>query len=144
MHNLMVCSKCVIISDAAHRANDAVNEKLAHNGWDIRNCWMAFRLADGTGDGTLYDTKRDAIRHCGNNEKYYFFYCFRNAPGGSNPRDMQIWINMHRHAYDNGGHLTDPDAPDGGGDRIMSTQHYDRINGRERAPRPTLIPGIEY
>jgi hypothetical protein len=140
-HGNKICSRCVVVTDAARRASDTINGMVVfHGSWDLRNSWMAFRLADGTSDGNLYDTKADAIRHV-SNYKYYFFFCFRNSPGGSNPRDMQLWIDMHRHAYDHGGNLTDPDAKDGGPDMIVDTKFYDSKNNRSR---PTLIPGINY
>lgn len=140
-HGNKVCSQCVVITDAARRASDAVNSMISYHGsWDIRNSWMAFRLEDGTGDGNLYDSKKDAVRHV-SNYQYYFFFCFRNSLAGSNPRDMQIWLEMHRHAYENGGNLTDPDDNDGGPDMIVPTAYHDYRTGQSRQ---TLIPGIEY
>ena len=144
VHKLKICSRCVVVTDAARRASDAVNAILTyHGGWSIRNCWMAFRLEDGTGDGNLYDTKKDAVRHV-SNYKYWFFVCFRNTLGGSNPRDMQLWIDMHRHAYEHGGNLTDPDDNHGGPDMIVDTKFYDGKNNRSRPSYPTLIPGVEF
>jgi hypothetical protein len=141
-HNLKICSQCVIITDAARRMADIINERVAFtNSWEARNCWLAFRLDDGSSDKVLYDSKIDAIRHC-SDEKYFAFWCFRNAPGGINARDAQIYLDLHRHAYDNGGHLADPDAKAGGPDIMVSTASYDHIRGR--APRSTLIPGVDY
>lgn len=137
-HGLKVCSKCTIISDAARRMSDHINSRLTFSDpWEIRHCWMAFRLENGDTDGNLYDTKPDAIRHV-SDYKYWAFFCFRNAMKGVNPFDCQVFLDLHRHAYVNGGQLTDPDAkhPDnprlltGGQDFIVSTKGYDIITGR--------------
>lgn len=101
---------------------------------------MAFRLQDGTSDGNLYDTKKDAIRHVGD-YKYWAFFCFRNALGGANPKDCQLFLDMHRHAYENNGQLTDPDDIHGGPDTIIPTRQYDAIFGRVR-PSRLWTPGM--
>jgi hypothetical protein len=49
----------------------------------------------------------------------------RNAMGGTNPTDCQIFLNVHRHVYDNGGHFVD--SPQ---DIILSTYGYDVMKGR--------------
>lgn len=49
--------------DAAARLRDAVNMHLAAQGDDAHGKYIAVRLADGSSDGNLYDTRRDAARH---------------------------------------------------------------------------------
>jgi hypothetical protein len=142
-HGLVICSKCVVITDAARRMSDAINARITFGSWEIRNCWMAFRLQDGSTDGNLYDTKADAIRHV-SNYKYWAFFCFRNAMQGAKPFDCQIFLDLHRHAYENGGQLTDPDArhPNnprimtGGSDLIIPTRQYDGFTGKKRLEIP--------
>lgn len=48
--------------DAGQRMADALNAHVVFS----KGCfgrWMAIRLEDGSSDGTLYDTREDAIRH---------------------------------------------------------------------------------
>lgn len=123
--------------------SDAINSRLTFSDpWEIRNCWMVFRLQDGTTDGNLYDTKSDAIRHV-SDYKYWAFFCFRNAMGGVRPFDCQIFLEYHRHLYRNGGTLPDPDGRNsrtgkisGGPDLIIPTGLYDKIMNRQRLESP--------
>jgi hypothetical protein len=131
-HGLAVCSECVRITDAARRMSDQINAHITfHGSWEIRNKWMRFKLQDGWTDGALYDTKLQAVRHC-DNEKYYAFFCFRNALGGVTPKDCQIFLDVNRHQYDIGAPLADPDDVSGGKDNIVSTFGYDLWNQRPR------------
>lgn len=131
-HNLVICSRCIVVTDAAKRMSDHVNGRLAFtNPWDIRNKYMAFRLTDGWSSGDVYDTKKDAIRF--NDHKQFAFFCFRAAMGGVNPKDCQLFLNIHRHAYEHGGQLADPDDVTGGPQPIVRTEVHDRFNGNRRS-----------
>lgn len=142
-HGLVICSRCVIVTDAARRMSDAINARITFGSWELRNCWMAFRLQDGSTDGNIYDSKIAAINHV-SDYKYWAFFCFRNAMGGANPFDCQLFLDLHRHAYVNGGQLPDPDAKHpqnsrlstGGPDLIVSSAGYDKITGRDRLVLP--------
>lgn len=137
-HKLAVCSQCVVITDDARRISDRINAWLVFHGpWELRTKWAAFRLQDGTCDGNLYDTKLDAVRHVPN-ENYFAFFCFRNAVGGVNERDMQIWLNMQRYISANSDvvRLAQPEVASGGPDLIIPTGQYDRIMGRRRGNGP--------
>jgi len=106
--------------------SDNINARLAFTPhWEIKDCWLAFRLEDGSSDGTLYDTRADALRFQLHPELCAYF-CFRNALGGVNPHDCQLFMDMHREAYDHGMGLHDPDAPR----LIISSYGYDRMSGR--------------
>jgi len=125
-HGYVVCSQCIEVTDAARRMADYINVKVVSQPWDaICNGWLAIRLADGSCDGVLYDTRQDAIRHQ-LHEQLCAYFCMRNALGGANPRDCQIYLNIHRHAYDNGGRLAEPEAPS----FIMSVRGHDIMTGR--------------
>jgi hypothetical protein len=140
-HNLVICSRCVIVTDSAKRMSDHINGMItahASHLWDLKNSYMAFRLEDGWSDGALYDTKQDAIRHT--DHKKFAYFCFRNAMGGANPKDCQIFLNIHRHAYEHGGQLADPDRANGGPDHIMSTAVHDRLSNRSRLIAPKFRP----
>jgi hypothetical protein len=130
-HGNVVCSKCVIVTDAAKRMADQINGRIAFsNSWEIRNCYMAFRLDDGSTNGTLYDSKPDAIRHT--DEKQHAYFCIRQGLAGVSPLDCQIFLNVHRWAYNNGVPFADPDlrhSPD----IILSTRAYDMLTGRIRS-----------
>ena len=139
-HGNVICRRCTVITDAARRMSDHINARLAFSDpWEIRNCWMAFRLQDGSTDGNLYDSKPDAMRHV-SDYKYWAFFCFRNCLNGANPFDCQVFLEYNRHLYTNGGQLPDPDARHpqnsrlitGGPDLIMANDLYDRINNRQR------------
>jgi hypothetical protein len=63
-HGNRICSMCVIVSDAAKRASDVVNSYAVFTPYeDLINCYVALRLSDGGHDGTLYYSKREAVRH---------------------------------------------------------------------------------
>lgn len=109
VHNLAICSKCVVISDAAKSISAAINLAVAHyTPEEIRRSWMCFRLIDGGTDHTLYPTKTDAIRHV-SNEKLYCFFQLSGAMAGMSEKDAQLWMDFQRHAYDAGMGLTNPD-----------------------------------
>jgi hypothetical protein len=71
---------------------------------------MAFALADGTTDHVVYPSKSDAIAHMSNE----FLYCYVHLAGcvtGMPPKDAQLWLELHREAYDAGMRLSEPKAP---------------------------------
>jgi hypothetical protein len=121
-HGYAVCSKCIVVTDAARRMSDRINLWVIGQPWDVlKNSWVAFRLNDGGTDGVLYDTREAAIRHQPD-ERYAAYFCMRNALGGANARDCQIFLDVHRHVYDAGGRFVDP--------MIMTTRGHDILSGR--------------
>lgn len=113
------------IIDAGKRASDIVNTFRIHNGWDeLKTKWLAISLADGSNDGTLYDTRRDAVRHQ-RDEFRCAYVAFRNLPQGSRPREMAIYLQFHRDAYKNGMRLTDPEHSLGGKEALLTSARYD-------------------
>jgi len=125
-HGFVICSKCVVITDAGKRMSDRINLMTITHPWDaLKNGWMAFRLADGDSDGTLYDSRADAVSHQ-LHEKLCAYFFMRNALGGVNARDCQLYLNLHRHVYDNGGDMAEPAAPS----LILSTRSHDIMSGR--------------
>lgn len=110
-HGMAVCARCVVITDAAKRASDQVNAFITFTPFEeLRNGWMAFALADGQNDGVVYPSRAEAIRHQ-SNEKLYAYVSFRALIGGANPKDMQIWFDVQRDAYDAGMNFHEPEAP---------------------------------
>lgn len=128
VHGLRICSKCVVISDAAKRISDTINLHITFNrAWEIHTKWMAFALADGTSDGALYDSFDDATSHQAIPSRHAYM-CFRNVMGGANPRDAQLWLDVERNAADARLALHETNAPR----LIIPTGYYDRRTGRKR------------
>jgi hypothetical protein len=106
-HGRQVCSECVVITDAAKRMSDAINLHIVCQPWDaLKDSWLAFALMDGSSKGEVYDTYQDAIRH--NDPKRYAIFAFRNAMGGANARDCQLFLEMGRAAADAGIDWSEP------------------------------------
>jgi hypothetical protein len=83
--------------------------------------WVAVRLSDGGSDGSLYPSKREAVRHQ-SNEFNHAYFSYRGAPNGfASVKEAAIWLEFHRQAYDAGFRLPDPDAASGGPELIMPT-----------------------
>ena len=121
-HGRKVCSECQHVTDAGKRAFDIVRSYCVFVDYETRvRSWVAIRLEDGGSDGTLYDSKKDAIRHQ-SHEQSCAYFSYRGAPEGfSSAKDAAIWLEYHRHIYANGGRLVDPDDAHGGPDIIMPT-----------------------
>lgn len=124
-HGLASCERCVVVTDAAKRMSELINLLILCQPWDalIHGC-LAFRLDDGTSDNVLYPNRQEAL-------KYQLRPCavfhFRNSPGGVNPKDCQIFLNISRMAYENDRVAwTDPASPD----LIMSQRGYDYLSGK--------------
>jgi hypothetical protein len=110
-HGHQICPICDPVTDAARRMCDLINLHLVANvPTDIRFKWMAFRLSDGTSDNVMYDTREDCIKHQ-LHESLCAYFTFMNCLGGANPVDCQIFLNLHRQAYDAGMRLHEPEAP---------------------------------
>ena len=125
-HGLRVCSRCVVVTDAGKRMSDLINLLTVAQPWDVlKRTWIAIRLQDGGYDGTLYDTRQDAIRHQ-LDENFCAYFCMRNALGGVTPKDCQLYLNAHRQVYDAGGRMAEPQAPQ----VIISTRGYDIMTGK--------------
>jgi len=106
-HGYRVCSICVVITDAARRMCDRVNLQLTCQPWEaLRDGYMAFSLADGSSNGDFYESYQDAIRW--NDPKRYAIFSFRNAMGGANVRDCQLFLDMGREAAKAGIDWTEP------------------------------------
>ena len=125
-HGKVVCVICVQPTDAAKRIHETINIMHIARTWEeLKRGWMAFKLADGTTDNVLYDTRADAIKHQ-LSEQTCLYIAMRKTLGGVPLRDCQLLLDVHRHIYDNGGRLADPQAPD----VIMSTYGHDVLTGR--------------
>jgi hypothetical protein len=127
-HGQNICPQCIEIGDAAKRMADVINAIVTFTPiWDLRTKWVAIKLSDGGYDGTLYDTRDDAISHQ-LDERFCAYVCMGAMLSGAKPLDCAIFLEFHRQAYDAGMRLHEPEAPQ----LIMPTSVYDRITGRQR------------
>lgn len=138
MHRIFLCAcvHCRADMDAGKRIADALNVYITGLGlahWqELRRKWMAFRLSDGTSDGALYDSKREAVAHQPN-EFWCIYISFANLAGGAVARDCALFLNFNRDAYDAGFRLPDPDDVDGGRDLAPTAGQMDAVQGIVRA-----------
>ncbi len=93
-------------SDAARRMSDLVN---LHTVAGRTRGYVAIRLSDGGSDGTVYDTRADAIRHQLHEQQCLYL---KLGPAGMTPAVAARLLAMHREIYDAGFRLADPDAGD--------------------------------
>jgi hypothetical protein len=131
-HGLRICEKCIIIDDAAKRMSNVINSLMAFNKpWEIRNCWIAIRLADGGFDNNIYATREEAINHQIDERFCAYAWLGNFISSAAKPLDCAIFLKYHRDAYDAGMRLHEPKAPQ----LILPTSAYDNITGRHRAQR---------
>lgn len=109
--------------------SDALNMYRVNMPWEmVRDKWMAFKLSDGTSDGVLYDSKRDAVRHQFN-EFMCCYIAFVNLMGGATAQGCAVFLNFTRDAYDAGFRLPDPDDVNGGRDVAPTAAAIDAVTG---------------
>jgi hypothetical protein len=121
------------VPDDAKRFADIVNGYVAFvNPDELHRKWLAVRLSDGGTDGTLYDSKRDAVRHQ-LDEFLCCYFSFRNCMNGISPSDAQRYMEYNRLLYKGGARMPDPDRSDGGLDPFLSVSAYDQMTGRIRS-----------
>lgn len=90
--------------DAANRMKDAVNlHVVVGTAFAERQIgYVAIRLSDGTSHdkNTLYDTRRDAVRHTQNEEPGWFYV--KVGAESMSERTAIIVLQMARQAFKNG------------------------------------------
>jgi hypothetical protein len=129
-HGLVVCTRCVIVTDAAKRMCDIINAMVTFKGWDeLANGYIAIRLDDGSSNGTLYDSYEDALKFT--DEKQNAYFCFRQAMGGANARDCQIFLEFQRYVVASGIPRKHPETKRAVSP-ILSIKGYDIMTGRMR------------
>ena len=112
-HGKRICSQesCLVITDSARRFRDDLTAVLCStNPADVWTGWVAIRLQDGRIRPEVYPSKLSAADHQ-SNEKRFAYLALRTCPAGMPLKDAQLWLNLHRHMYDNGVGLIDPDSP---------------------------------
>lgn len=108
--------------------SDLINAMVTFKGWDeLQNGYVAFKLEDGSSDGTLYDTYEQALKHT--DESRCLYFCFRQAMGGANVKDCQILLEFNRYVVAAGIPRKHPES-NRGISPILSIKGYERFSGR--------------
>lgn len=121
------------LEEAGKRIADQLNARLTFGDpFELRHCVMAFRLQDGTTDGTVYDSIADAKKFT--DVHRYCYFAFLNVLGGANAYECSIVLSFYRQAHEAGLGQKDNEQP------FLSTTGADVMLGRT-SPRP-LHPGL--
>jgi len=102
--------------NAAKRLSGIINSLVIIYPIDqLIHSWIAVRLSDGGYDGTLYDTRQDAVRHQPHEQQCAYLNL---APimGGMEVQAAYAILKFHRDAYEAGMTFIDPEHPTGGMD----------------------------
>lgn len=89
--------------DAANRMRDAVNLHVVAGVLGARERhlqWLAIKLEDGRSDGTVYESRQDAVNHTANREKGWFYV--KVGAETMSEREAIIILQMSRQAFKNG------------------------------------------
>lgn len=102
--------------NAAKRLSGIINSLVVIYPIDqLIHSWIAVRLSDGGYDGTLYDTRQDAVRHQPH-EQYCAYLNLAPVMGGMEVQAAYAILKFHRDAYEAGMTFIDPEHPTGGMD----------------------------
>lgn len=129
-------------SDAARRIADTyMLHRVAGQGLGLDNVnkVIACRLDDGTSDGVLYDSKRDAALHQHHNEKYFAY--LRIGREGMTVCEAASLLKIHRDAFGAGLNFTDPDDGMFGAEVIPRLAAEDNARMTSALAAGTWIPG---
>lgn len=120
--------------DDAKRLCDGVNARYSLLTPDaiLAGRWVAFRMSDGSVDRSVYDTKRDAVRH--QSDEFVCGY-LKLTLLPMTICEAETILKFHRGAYDSGFRLPDPDARDGGKEMIMPIGQSERLIAANSFPR---------
>jgi hypothetical protein len=125
-HSAGCPSRGMLHSDAAKRVSDTYRLHRTALGGDAVGRFMAVRLDDGSSDGVLYDTKRDAVRHQHHNEQFFAFAAI--GPWDMDVCEAETFINTVRVFYDAGLRLPDPQDAHGGPDVVQRVTREDQAS----------------
>lgn len=91
------------LKDAANRMRDAVNLQVCAGALGVRARhlrWLAIRLEDGRSDGTVYESRADAVRHTQNKARGWFYVKVGAESMGE--REAIIVLQQARQAFASG------------------------------------------
>jgi hypothetical protein len=92
------------VTDRGRRLADHVAAARAIGG---EGRWIASRLSDGSTDGTVYDSKSDAVRHQLDETQCAYLVV---PPAPMPPAEATAWLELHDKMYAAGMRLQDPDT----------------------------------
>lgn len=112
------------MADAGKRAADGINKAIYDAGgwWVVHERWMAIRLRDGHTDGTIYDSRYDAMMAKQNASDPYFLMSLRKAVNVTG-QEMAVVIKFNRVAHAAGFRNPDPQP-------IITAGFRDYVRGR--------------
>lgn len=124
--------------NSAKRLSGIINSLVICHPIDtLIHSWIAVKLADGSYDGTLYDTRRDAVRH----QQYEQQCAYINlgpVMGGMEIQAAYAILKFTRDAYAANMTFIDPEHPTGGMDIGMPVAmedvrtHIHRMHNRRK------------
>lgn len=94
----------VPITDAGRRLAEAHDEARRRG---AESCWIAVKLADGSWNNDIYDTRADACRH--NDDMHHAL--LQVQPIAMPPAEATHWLDLMRRINASGFKLTDPGQP---------------------------------
>lgn len=89
--------------DAANRMRDAVNLHVVAGSLGARERhlqWLAIALEDGRSDGTVYESRLDAVRHTANKSRGWFY--LKLGADSMGEREAIIVLQQARQAFAKG------------------------------------------
>ena len=88
--------------DHAKRAYDIMNMHLIAKGDSSWGCWVALRLSDGGSDGTLYETRSEAIAHQLHETQCCYLVI---PPTGFTLSEVREFLNLSRSLRERGARI---------------------------------------
>ena len=125
-------------TDAAKRIHDFYQLHRTADLYGTLGKWFAAALADGTNDGTLYDSKRDAVIHQHHNEQFDTYIQIVRAD--RTICSAEFTGNVARRLYDRGARWADPDDKHGGKDVIKRLMIEDQMAQARGMSGNLIIP----
>lgn len=123
-------------TDAAKRIFDTYHLHRTADLYGSIGKWFAAALIDGSTDGVLYESRKDAITHQHHNEMYYTY--LQITPANITVCNAEVMLTVARKLYDKGMRMTDPDD--------MRREPIKRLTNEDQnafAMRG-LVTGLEY
>lgn len=117
------------------------NVRLADDWDDVKSGWMAFALEDGRSDGTVYDSRDDAIRFHKNKARKFFYLTLRNCMHGITPKEATLALAAIRAQSERGRYHPEIE---GSQDPILplSREDYDNELMSTKLNQPYVIPNL--
>jgi hypothetical protein len=118
------------LAECGKRMHDVVSQVLTDFiPFEIKHCWLAFRLEDGKWSGALYDSLPAAKKHT--DQWTHCYMAMMGVLGGISAKDCEIFLDVHRQARPVNIAQSDPDRslimPFPAGDVFRAAQQGDLL-----------------